>query len=652
MTLRERPSAVPGLACLVWLGLVLLSPPTRAQAPDTEWPAYGGDAGGTRYVALGDITRENVSRLEIAWEHHSGDVCAPDSGCGSTTAYELTPILVGGWLYACTPFNRVLAIHPATGEERWAFDPEIDVAGRWANQLICRGVAHYRDASAVAGSVCAERILTNTLDSRLIALDAATGKPCPGFGVDGEVDLALGVGMVRWKGEYSHTSAPVVIGDVVVVGSAVGDNVRTNAPSGVVRGYDVRTGALRWAFDPAPPDVAPGGRSPAGWALSSPNVWAPMSVDEERDLVFLPTGNPTPDYASKWREGLDTFGSAVIAVRGSTGERVWSFQTVHGDLWDFDLPAQPTLFDLERDGRRIPALVQPTKMGLLFTLDREDGTPLFPVEERPVPPSDDGDLPVSPTQPFPTKPPPLIRHTIGPEDAWGVAFFDTRACRRWIESLRFEGVYTPPSRQGTIMLPGNAGGSNWGGVSVDTGRQLLIANVMDLPFVVTLIPREDFDRVKRENPGVEISPQDGARHGMRRETMLSPLGLPCSKPPWGKLVAVDLEAGDIRWEVPLGTVRDIAPLPIPWKAGVPNIGGPLTTESGLVFIGAAMDDYLRAFDVETGEELWAGRLPAGGQATPMSYRYEGRQYVVIAAGGHGRAGSTMGDSLVAFALPE
>jgi quinoprotein glucose dehydrogenase len=443
-----------------------------------------------------------------------------------------------------------------------------------------------------------------------------------------------------------------VAGDVVIVGSAVADNQRTNAPSGVVRAYDARTGAPRWAFDPAPPEVAPGGRSPEGFALSSPNVWAPMAVDEARDLVFLPTGNPTPDYATAWRRGLDALGSSVVALRASTGELVWHFQTVHHDLWDYDVPAQPTLVELAREGGRVPALVQPTKMGLLFTLHRETGAPLFAVEERPVPQAPDPGLVLAPTQPFPVRPPPLVRHALTPADAWGLVFFDERWCRRRLEALRYDGIYTPPSLRGSLMLPGNAGGSNWGGVAVDPERQLVVANTMDLGWVVTLLPPERYAAEKAANPGVEISPQEGTRFAMRREALLSPLGLPCSPPPWGTLAAVDLRDGEIRWQVPLGTVRDVAPLPVPWRLGVPNIGGPLVTAGGLVFIGAAVDDYLRAFDLETGEELWKGRLPAGGQATPMTYRAGGRQYVVIAAGGHGRAGTTPGDAIVAFALPE
>ncbi len=623
----------------------------HAAGPDIEWPSYGNDPGGSRYSPIEDITPQNVTQLEVAWTFNTGDVADGSEPFRETSAFELTPILVDGLLYACTPFNRVLALDPETGEERWSFDPGVDTTADYANQLICRGVETWLDVQAEEGAVCRRRIFTGTLDARLIALDGATGKPCADFGEAGQVDLSGSVGSERWRGEYSITSPPAIAGDVVIVGSAVGDNQRTDAPSGVVRAFDVRTGALRWAWDAAPPDVAPGGRSPAGWALSSPNVWAPIAVDEARGLVFVPTGNPTPDYASAWRQGLETYGSSVVALNARTGERVWSFQTVHQDLWDFDVPAQPTLFPLRRGGVEVPALVQATKMGLLFTLHRETGEPLFPVEERPVPQNPDPGLVLSPTQPFPLKPPPLIRHQLAPEDAFGLLYFDAQACRRSIESLRNDGIYTPPSFQGSLMYPGNAGGSNWGGVAVDPERQLLIANSSDLPWVVTLLPRERFAEEKAANPGVEISPQDGANFAMRREMLMSPLGLPCNPPPWGTLAAIDLENGDIRWQVPLGTVRDLAPIPIPWRAGTPNLGGPLVTGSGLVFIGAAMDDYIRAFDIITGDELWKARLPAGGQATPMTYRAGGRQYVVIAAGGHGRANTRLGDAIVAYALP-
>jgi quinoprotein glucose dehydrogenase len=434
------------------------------------------------------------------------------------------------------------------------------------------------------------------------------------------------------------------------VGSAVGDNQRVDAPSGVVRAYDVRSGELRWSQDLAPPGHP---RPKKGYVPATPNVWAVMSVDEERDLVFVPTGNPAPDYYRGDRTELDHYGSSVVALRGSTGEVVWHFQTVHHDLWDFDVPAQPTLVTLEQGGESVPALIQATKMGLLFVLNRETGAPIFPVVERPVPQDGAPGQTLSPTQPFPVKPPPLVPTSLGPDDAWGLTPWDRGACRRRIEALRFDGMYTPPSLEPTLMYPGNAGGANWGGIAFDPERQLAIVNVMDVPWAVQLIPREDYALEREANPGVEFGPQDGMPYAVRREMLLSPLGVPCNAPPWGSLVAVDMRTGEIRWQVPLGTLRDLMPIPLPITVGVPNLGGPIATAGGVVFIAAAMDNYLRAFDVESGEELWRGRLPAGGQATPMTYRgRDGRQFVVVAAGGHGRGGTTLGDHIVAFALPK
>ena len=617
------------------------------------WPTWSGDAGGMRYSPLTQIDKTNLDRLEIAWVHRSGDLSDGRGEVPSTSAYEVTPILVDDTLYVCSPFNRVFALDPETGSERWVFDPKIDLSGRYANQLVCRGVVSWLDAEAdesEAGS-CRRRIFTATLDARLVALDAKTGRPCAGFGRDGEVDLRRGVGDVAWQGEYSVTSPPAVIHDLVLVGSAIADNQRIDAPAGVVRAYDARTGALRWSFDPVPV----GARSAAAGAdyrLGTPNVWAAISVDEARDLVFLPTGNSAPDYYGGQRGELDYYSASIVALRGRTGEVVWRFQTVHHDLWDYDVPAQPTLATLRRGGQDVPALLQATKMGFVFVLHRETGEPLFPIEERPVPQDGVPGEKLSRTQPFPTKPQALVRQRIGPDDAWGITPFDRGWCRDRIESLRAEGIFTPPSLQGSLMVPGNAGGSNWGGLAVDPVRGLVIANVIDLPWVVTLFPADEYAERRAREPGPEIAPQRGTPYGMRREALLSPLGLPCTKPPWGSLAAIDLASGEIRWQVRLGTARDLSPLPIPWKSGTPNLGGPLVTAGGLVFIGAAMDDYLRAFDSETGAELWKARLPAGGQAGPMSYRLResGRQFVVIAAGGHGRAGTRLGDSLVAFAL--
>jgi quinoprotein glucose dehydrogenase len=639
-----------------WLALAVLAMASIAHGEPldaTEWPSYGNDPGGMRYVPLDQIDRRNVSSLEIAWVARTGDQADGRPPFETTSAFELTPILVQGTLYACTPFNRVLALDPITGRERWSFDPEIDRTGNWANQFVCRGVSAWEDRSARPGSECRLRIFTATLDARLIALDSESGTPCGDFGAGGSVDLNPGVGEQAWRGEYSITSPPALAGDLVIVGSAVGDNARVEAPSGVVRAYDARSGRLRWAWDLAPPDQPGGGRAAAsGYMLSTPNVWAPMAVDEARDLLFVPTGNPTPDYASGHRQGLDHYGSSVVALRASTGRVVWHFQTVHHDVWDYDVPAQPTLFPLRRDEREIPALAQGTKMGMLFFFERQKGAPLFPIDERPVPQGAEPGFVLSPTQPFPRKPPPLVRHALAPEHAWGVTLWDRGWCRGALEALRYEGIYTPPTVQGTLMYPGNAGGTNWGGIAVDPERQLLVANVSDFPFAVTLIPHERFEEAVRARPEVEYGAQRGASHAMRREPLLSPLGVPCSPPPWGTLHAVDLRSGELRWTVPLGTLRDALGVPfLPIPLGLPNLGGPLVTASGLVFIGAAFDDYLRAYDVETGDELWRGRLPAGGQATPMSYLAGGRQFVVIAAGGHGRAGTRLGDAIVAYALP-
>jgi quinoprotein glucose dehydrogenase len=636
-----------------------LDPPSAPVASITSWPAYGGEPSGQRHADGLTIGPETVGRLVPAWTYRHGDVSDGTGDVQSTTADEHTPILVDGTLYLCTPFNRVIALDPVTGEERWAFDPEIDLSGRFANQLICRGVAAWRDASAATDAACARTIFAATNDAHLWALDAADGTPCPAFGAGGAIDLNPGVGEQRWYGEYQVTSPPAVVGDLVVVGSAVSDNNRTTAPSGVVRAFDARTGAPAWAWDLAPPgfDRETRPTSDEGFALGTPNVWAPMAVDEARGLIFVPTGNAAPDYYHGERRDMNHYGSSVVALWARTGAVVWHFQTVHDDLWDFDVPAQPTLTTIELDGRPRDVVIQATKMGLLFVLDRDTGRPVRPVEERPVP--QEGAVPgehLSPTQPFPHVPM-LARGELTPDDAWGLTPWDRGRCRERIESLRYEGIYTPPSLEGTIMYPGNAGGTNWGGIAVDPVRQLALVRTSNLAFVVTMIPRDEFARERASHDGHEHGPQLGTPYGMRRHPFLSPLGLPCVPPPWGTLSAVDLRSGTIRWQVPHGTVRDLAPVPIPIGWGVPGLGGPLVTARGLVFIAAAFDDYLRAYDVETGEELWKARLPAGGQATPMGYRVtfedgSARQYVLIAAGGHGRAGTTLGDHLVAFALEE
>jgi quinoprotein glucose dehydrogenase len=650
-------SIVTKYLCLLSIGFVICSCKQNTSidytGPISDWDSYGGTEYGERYSKLTQITSQNVHQLKKAWEYNHRDVSNGDNDIPSTTAFEATPIMVDETLYFPTPFNRVIALNPETGEEKWVYDPKIDLKGFYANQLICRGVTYWKNTSNDGSS---DRIFTATNDARLLALDAKSGKPCEDFGSKGEVNLLSGVGETRYTGEYQVTSAPAIINEMVIVGSAVADGSRTNAPSGVVRAYHARSGELIWSWDLQPPKDTTSSDliSDVGYLLGGPNVWAPMSTDTERDLLFVPTGNPSPDYYGGQRNNVDFYGSSIVAIRASTGEVVWHFQTVHHDLWDFDVPAQPTLTDIEKDGKVIPAVIQATKMGLFFILNRETGEPIFPIEERPVPQTTVPGEYTSPTQPYPMKPLPLIRHDMSKDEAWGVLGFNGD-CKDRFEKLYYEGGYTPPKLgQATLMYPGNSGGSNWGGIAVDRDRQILVANVMDLAWIVTLMPKEEYEQAKKDNPGVEIVPQAGTPYAMRRETFLSGLGLPCNPPPWGTLAAIDLKSGDIMWQDPFGTVRDLAPVPLKIKYGVPNLGGPIVTASGLIFIGATMDNYIRAFEIETGKQVWEERLPAGGQATPMTYRVKatGKQYIVIAAGGHGRAGSKLGDSVIAYALEE
>ncbi|HKJ24902.1 MAG TPA: pyrroloquinoline quinone-dependent dehydrogenase, partial [Myxococcota bacterium] len=568
------------------------------------------------------------------------------------TAYQATPILDDGTLFLCSPLNRVFAVDAETGEERWVYDPEVDGA-LWTRR--CRGVSLFRDPGAAPGAACARRILTSTLDARLVALDAATGAPCAGFGDGGTVDLRRGLGPHR-DGDFEPTSLPAVVGDVVVVGAAVVDGQRVDPPSGVVRGYDVRSGALRWAFDPAPPGWAPLPPDENGprYRRGTPNAWGVFSVDPERDLVFLPMGNPAPDFyrGPGVREETDYYGSSVVALRGATGEVAWHFQTVHHDLWDYDVAAPPALIDLEIEGRRVAAVAQATKTGFLFLLDRETGAPLFPVEERPVPVEGPLSEWLSPTQPFPTHPPPLHPTTLGPDDAWGLTPWDRGRCRDEIARLHADGIFTPPSLEGNVLFPGVAGGTNWGGLAFDPGRQIAVMNSSRVANSQRLVPREEARQLTPDPPLRIVFRQRGTPYAVEQGVLVSPLGIPCTAPPWGTLLGVDLERGEVLWEVPFGTTRGRAPWPFWIPFGMPSMGGPIVTASGLVFIGAAMDGYLRAYDTTTGEELWRHHLPAGGQAGPMTYRLrpDGKQYVVIAAGGHGTLGTELGDALVAFAL--
>jgi quinoprotein glucose dehydrogenase len=632
--------------------------PRDDSGPSSGWPEYGGDKGGLRYVAANQITRDNVGDLEVAWTYHSGDFSDGSDG-SARTSFNVTPILVDDTLVFCTPMNRVIGIDAETGAERWAYDP-VQQQTRLPDPhtRVCRGVVYWEEPQENARTrPCGRRIFTATIDAQLIGIDALTGQACAGFGKGGRVPLREGIGDAElW--EYYSTSPPVVVNGVVVVGAMVYDNLRVDAPPGVVRGFDARTGALRWGFDPVPADYDGPRPQDGSYTRGTANVWSILSADDALDLVFVPTGNAATDYFAATRHGLDAFSSSVVALRGSTGELVWSFQMVHKDVWDYDTASQPVLFDLATDTGTIPALAQATKMGHIFLLDRRTGESIFGYEERPVRQDGPHGEVLAPTQPFPTHIPPLHPAALSPDDAYGFTPWDRGKCRELISRFRYDGhPFTPPTVEGSIQYPINMGGANWGSLSVDPQRGVLYVNMTRVAGSIELVPRAEYDALENKDSAwpYQVVPQHGTPYAVRLAPLLSPLGAPCSPPPWGSLTAVDIASGKILWDSPLGSPRERAPWPIWWlyeDLGSPNLGGSIVTAGGVVFIGATTDNEVRAFDAHTGEELWSHHLDHTANATPMSYRLrqDGRQFVVIAAGGH--AWSEAGDTLVAFALPE
>jgi len=580
-----------------------------------------------------------VNNLVRAWEFRTGDLETRPRATMARTKFEATPLFVEDSLIFCTPFNEVIALDPGTGAQKWRYDPKISTAQRPGNRYACRGVAYWVDEKAADGAACRSRIFTATNDVRVIALDAKTGKPCADFGESGEVKIDVGKPLL-WPGEFQITSAPVVSRGVVVVGSSISDNVRVDAPFGTVRAFDARTGRLRWNWDPLDHQEIEAGHA---------NVWAPMSSDEERGLVFLPTSSPSPDFWGGKRVGNDEHANSVVALRSETGELVWSFQTVHHDVWDYDLPAQPTLSRIDTGSGQRDVVIQPTKQGFVFVLDRDTGKPIWPVEERSVPQGAvEGEV-LSPTQPFPTHVPELMPQRFSRDDVFRpLPFAGSLSCDAQLGPLRNDGLYTPPSTQGTLEFPMTGGGVNWGGVAFDPANQILYANTSSAVHIIRLIPSAQADGYNPP-PGHDFGRQRGAPFAMTRVLALSPLGMPCNRPPWGTLVAVDLKGGKILWRSSVGTTEDRAPLGLAFKSGTPLLSGVVVTTGGLVYTGA-QDAYLRAFDARSGEELWQGRLPVPGVANPMTYLWKGEQYVAIAAGGHSEAGTTIGDSIVAFRL--
>jgi quinoprotein glucose dehydrogenase len=639
-------------------GAVVVGGAALAQTPNaSDWGYYGGDMFGQRFSRLNEINRKNVTHLTVAWTYRTGE-----NGAGFARAnklsFEATPVLAFGLLYLETPTNILIALDPETGVQRWRFDPHIDRSRQYA-EASSRGVSIWEDSDSRHIGACTRRVLTGTLDARLLAVDAATGEPCKDFGTAGQVDLTSGL-RIRDRADYLVTSPPAIYGNVVVVGSAIGDNRAADVERGVIRAFDARSGALLWAFDPIPD--SPAHPAAAEWNLAQAattgagNSWGLMSIDEDNGLVLVPTGSASPDYFGGTRLGSNRFADSLLALDAKSGKLVWHQQLVHHDLWDYDLAAQPVLGDIEVQGVPVPAVIQATKTGMLYVFDRTKGQPLFPIEEKPVPPSFVAGEQASPTQPFSAIPSLVSQKPVDPADAWGVTFWDRGKCRDLLSAHRNEGIFTPPDPHGTILSPGYIGGVNWGGIVFDEARQRVVAAVNHLPMLVTLVPQAELQEQMRSGnyPNSDFARQAGTPYAMRREPLLSPWGLPCTAPPWGTLVSVDLRRNRIVWQVPLGSTEGVGPWFAPTRDfGMPNMGGPIATAGDLVFVGAALDSYFRAFDIETGRELWKHRLPAGGQATPMTYRAgrNQRQFIVIAAGGHGVLNTPRGDYVIAFALP-
>lgn len=634
---------------------------------DGDWNSYGRSAYGDRYSPLAQITPENAHKLVPAWTYRTGDIPGPNDP-GETTA-ENTPLKVNGMLYVCTPHSQVIALDPDTGKEIWRFDPKISSQGAenfkgWAH-MTCRGVSYHDDAAyaseqsptgsaspAAAPNACPKRIFVPTADTRLIALNADTGKMCEDFGDKGQVDLRANIGSFAPGGYYS-TSPPAVTKNLVVIGGHVTDNVSTDEPSGVIRAFDVHTGKLVWNWDSGNPDDTTPLAEGKTYTRNSPNMWSMFAVDEKLGMLYLPMGNQMPDqYGGDRTDDSEKYAAGLTALDIDSGHVKWTFQFTHHDLWDMDVGGQPSLIDIKTEAGVKQAVMASTKQGSIYVLDRATGQPVVPIHEVAVPQGAVAGDRTSPTQPkseLNFMPPPLKER-----DMWGVTPFDQMLCRIDFKSMRYDGPFTPPSLQGSIVYPGNFGVFDWGGISVDPVRQIAFVNPSYMAFKSKLIPAAD---IAKQGPRVSetqgVQPNKGAPYGVILEALLSPLGLPCQAPAWGYVAAVDLTTHQTIWMHKNGTVRDSSPVPVPLTMGVPSLGGTFTTAGGVSFLSGTLDQYLRAYDVKNGKQLWEGRLPAGAQTTPMTYTgKDGKQYVLVMAGGHGSLGTKQGDYVMAFKLPD
>ncbi|EJU09248.1 pyrroloquinoline-quinone-dependent quinate dehydrogenase [Sphingomonas sp. LH128] len=647
--------------------------PVDAASEQKNWAAYGNTAGGSRFVALDQITRDNVKNLQVAWTYRTGDVAESD---GNGAEDQDTPLQVGDTIYICTPHNNVIALDADTGKQKW----KAEVNAHASVWMRCRGLAYF-DAKAPlqqpslpgstpvtaatlpAGAPCERRILMNTIDGKLMAFDAQTGKVCTGFGTNGRVDLLAGLGNAP-DPQYQLTAAPTLAGTTIVIGGRVADNVQIDMPGGVIRGFDVITGKLRWAFDPGNPAITGMPAKGQTYTRSTPNVWSAMSYDAASNTVFMPVGSSSVDLFGVPRTPLDhKYGASVLALDATTGKEKWHYQTVHNDLWDFDLPMQPSLIDFPVKGRgKVPAVVIGTKAGQLYVLDRQTGKPLTKVVETPVKAANIPGEPYSPTQPRSVGMPQIGAQTLTEADMWGATPFDQLMCRIAFKGMRYEGLYTAPGTDKSLAFPGSLGGMNWGSLSIDPTTNTVFANDMRLGLWVQMFPQTKAQQGKAGaageavNTGMGSVPLKGTPYSVTKDRFLSALGIPCQAPPFGTLTAIDMNTRKVKWQVPVGTVEDTGPMGIrmglPIPIGMPTLGGTLATQGGLVFIAGTQDFYLRAFDSGSGKELWKGRLPVGSQGGPMSYKSPktGKQYIVITAGG-ARQSKQRGDYVVAYKLP-
>jgi quinoprotein glucose dehydrogenase len=674
-----RRAYAAGLTVILALGLLIAVPLAKAPlttlpvpiVPDgtvyfdqatapaaADWPTYGGGPGAQRYSDLSQITPENVNQLKQAWVFRTGDI-------PKNFGVEMTPLKIGDVLYGCTSRHKIFALDAATGKQKWMFDPMTPAEFAPPNSA-CRGVAYYKQADAPPGGVCAERIIAGTLDAKLIAVDAATGQPCKGFGTNGVADLNEGMGEVP-PGMVSVTSAPTIVHGVVVTGQQIIDGQRRWAPSGVMRGYDAATGVLRFAWDMGQPDITKLPPAEKTYTLGTANMWSTAVADESLGLIYLPMANPSGDYYSSTRSPEERkYGSSVTALDVETGKPRWVYQLVKNDVWDYDTPSQPSLVDFPTPSGNVPALVQTTKVGDIFILDRRTGQPLTKVEEVKAPQGG-----VEPAERAPTQLRSLYNTTQQPDitesQMWGISPIDQMLCRIQFRSAHYEGIFTPPSvDKPWIEYPGNNGGSDWGSLSVDVRRGVIVLNYNEYPSYSTLVPRAEDDklgvfymgdpRYKGPGPG-DNRPQADLPYGISaNQGWLMPTGVLCKQPPYGGIRAIALATGQTLWDHPFGTAQRNGPWGIPsmlpFEIGVPSNGGPVTTASGLIFVAATTDDFIRAIDLKTGKTIWSDQLPAGGQATPMVYEAGGKQYVVIMAGGHHSMLTPAGDYLVAYALPD